>query len=90
LATWHPTGPGCWSVTATAREHALRNLAEAEAAADNYARDQFARMAELWMRTAEHDEAGHAAATAAAGNSMARLLPAYEVRTSREPREVRA
>jgi uncharacterized protein (DUF2342 family) len=72
----NPTGPGCWSVTATAREHALRNLAAAEAA-EAEAAGVLVRMAELWLRTAEHDE------TRAEDEGWP--PPEYEVRTAREP-----
>jgi len=82
MSTWNQTGPGCWYFAGSAREHALRNLAWAEAA-EGHERDQFAALANLWLRTAEHDEA-ELKAERREGRHY-RNLPEYEVRTSREP-----
>jgi hypothetical protein len=82
LSTWHQTGPGCWYFAGTAREHALRHLAAAETT-EGHERDQFTAMANLWLRTAEHDET-ELKAERREGRHY-RNLAEYEVRTSREP-----
>lgn len=78
-----------WRVVATAREHAIRNLTEAEAAGDWHDRDSRCRLALMWLRQAEHDETERAA-TLDQGRQWPVELATYPVLTTADPGPVTA